>query len=437
MSKFKSCIYQFYEAFLKEFRMIKSDVGLLVFFILLPLAYPIVYSLIYNPELVRDVALVVVDDDRSSTSRELVRRIDATQGANVIGYAADLPEARRAVDSHKAYGILQIPEGFGRKVGRGEQANAVMYCEMSLLLRYRALLVSSTDVMQDYGAEITQQRIDEIAPLAETLTTGNGLMPIENVYLGNIEGGFDSFIMPGILILILQQALMLAVGMAGGAMRENPDNSDFDPRTGRPRIWLTMPARIIAYLIIMILPTIYVIHYVPLMFKFPMAGNVFEELAFILPMLLATIGMGFVLQGIVRERESVFCIWVVTSVIFLFLSGLTWPRYAITGVWRVLADCVPATWGVEGFVRMNSNGASLAQVHSCYINLWIQAAAYLFLGFLTQKYIQRPAIMRAWKSLHNQAAAEVAEDAKDAAEGVKPQAQLSPSQDIADADNTF
>lgn len=397
MKGLKNYILHFYDAFLHEFTIIKGDVGLLVFFILLPLAYPIVYSLIYNPELVREVALVVVDNDRTSSSRELVRELDATQGANVIGYASDLPEAQRAVHEHKAYGILEIPEGFARKIGRGEQAETVMYCEMSLLLRYRALLVSSTDVMQNMGAEITTRRIDDIAPLATTIATGE-LMPVENVSLGNVEGGFDSFVMPGILILILQQALMLAVGMAGGAMREKPIKADFNPATGKPGIFTTMPARTVAYIIIMILPMIYIMLYVPLMFRFPMEGDIFEEFLFILPMIIATIGMGFILQGIVRERESVFMIWVVTSVIFLFLSGLTWPRYAITGFWRVLADCVPATWGVEGFVRMNTNGASLAQVHNCYINLWIQAGVYMVLAFLVQKFIQRPAIMREWRA---------------------------------------
>ncbi|MDE6806209.1 MAG: ABC transporter permease, partial [Muribaculaceae bacterium] len=81
---------QYYHAFLREFRLVTGDMGILIFLFLLPIAYPIVYSLIYNPELVRDVQLVVVDNDRSPLSRELVRRLDATQGTWVIGYAANL-----------------------------------------------------------------------------------------------------------------------------------------------------------------------------------------------------------------------------------------------------------------------------------------------------------------------------------------------------------
>lgn len=45
--------------------MVTHDIGIILFLLFLPLAYPIIYSLIYNPELVKDVPLVVVDNDRT------------------------------------------------------------------------------------------------------------------------------------------------------------------------------------------------------------------------------------------------------------------------------------------------------------------------------------------------------------------------------------
>ena len=392
----KKFLISFYDAFTRQFSLVIHDLGVLIFLFLLPLAYPIVYSLIYNPEVVRDVAVVVVDNDRSANSRELTRRLDAAQGFYVKGYAANLNEAKHAMNSHEAYGILEIPDGFDRRLENDEQGIAVLYCEMSLMLRYKALLVSATDVMQEFGGVITAERIDRIAPLAETISDGN-IMPVENIAMGNIKSGFDSFVMPGILILILQQSLMLAIGMCGGAIRENPRKANYNPVTGRPGPAMAMFAQAAVYFIIMLAPMMFLTHYVPLIFRFPMAGNDFQILLFLVPLVLATIGMGFVLQGIVRERESVFVIWVATSVVFLFLSGLTWPRYAMNGFWLALSDCVPGTWGVEGFIRMNTNGASLAQVRECYINLWILAAVYMALGYIVHRFVERPAVKRAMK----------------------------------------
>ncbi len=390
----KKIVSQFVDVYLREFRLIGKDMGLILFFVFLPLAYPVIYSLIYNPEVVRDVPLVIVDHDRSATSREMARMLDATQEVWVIGYATDLNEARDAMARQDAFAILEIPAGFERRVGREEQAEAVMFCDMTLLLRYRGFLVAATNVMTTLGSEITMQRIDEIAPLATTIAQGDP-MPISNISMGNIENGFDSFIMPGIVILILQQAIILAIGMAGGAKRERPELIGYNPVNTAPSYFITMMAQMTCYITILIVPIIFLIHYIPLIFAFPMAGSNLQIFAFIIPLVLASCGVGFMIQGVVRERESIFVIWVVTSVIFLFLSGLTWPRYAMGPVWTLVSDLIPATWGVEGFIRMNTNGATISQVAPCYTALWIQAAVYLALGYVVQRWVVRPAERRA------------------------------------------
>lgn len=386
---------QLFKVYCREFKIVVHDPGIVIFFLFLPLAYPVIYSLIYNPELVRDVAVVVVDHDRSDLSREMVRNLDATQEAWIKGYAADLNEARRAMDNHDCYAILEIPDGFGRKIKNNQQGEAVLYCEMSLLLRYRALLVATTNVSQAMGAQLLSEKIDLVAPLAETVVDGD-LMPVKNITMGNIEGGFDSFIMPGVLILILHQCIILASGMAGGAKREKPWITGYNSFNEQPSVLMTMFGQMLCYITILMVPTIYLIHYVPLMFSFPIAGNLFEMLMFLLPMMLACVGLGWCFQGVVWERESVFVLWVVTSVIFLFLSGLTWPRYAMPGIWKALSDCIPATWGIEGFIKMNTNGATLAQVSKCYINLWILTGVYMIGAYCVQRWVVRPSVQKGY-----------------------------------------
>ena len=79
---------------------------------------------------------------------------------------------------------------------------------------------------------------------------------------------------------------------------------------------------------------------------------------------------------------------------FLFLSGLTWPRYAMHGFWHFLSDIVPATWAVEGFIRINTNGASLAQVREEYLMLWLLAAVYLGIAYAVHRFKLGPELRR-------------------------------------------
>ena len=80
-------IRKFYHDIIKvwanEIRLIFKDKGILIFLFLLPLAYPIVYALIYNPELAREVPVAVVDECRSTQSRELVRMMDASENTQL------------------------------------------------------------------------------------------------------------------------------------------------------------------------------------------------------------------------------------------------------------------------------------------------------------------------------------------------------------------
>lgn len=390
---FRAWVRRLFHVYTREFVLTVHDGGLLLFFIFLPFAYPVIYSLIYNPEVVREVPLIVVDHDRTPMSRKTVRMLDACEQAWVRGYSPNLTEAREAMNRGECYAILEIPEGFERKIGRQETGNAVMYCEMSLLLRYKALLVASTNVMEEMGAELMTESINRIAPLAGTITDGN-LLPINNASLGNIKSGFDSFIMPIVIMLILQQCIVLVVGMAGGAKHENPRLVHYNPDNITKSTLGTMIGQALCYITILFLPVIFMIHYVPLIFRFPMAGDLLQILAFLLPMALASIGMGFVFQAVVTERESVFVSWVVTSLLFLLISGAIWPRYDMPAFWRGLGAIFPGTWGVEGFIKMNGNGARLWQVSSEYINLWILAAGWWLAGWCCQKWIVHPEIMR-------------------------------------------
>lgn len=369
-------VYRVASEFRSEIKAVVSDLGVMIFVVLLPLAYPLVYSLIYNPEVVRDVKVVAIDEDRSNLSRELVSNIDASPEVDVIGYAPNMDEGKKMMNLHKCYGLLYIPEGFQSSQQRGEQAYAILYSDMSLLLRYRAMLVAATNVAQQMSAEITSMRL--AADGSETIILGDmqDVFEIKSVAMGNTTEGFDSFVMPGVLILIFQQCIILVIGMRGGAKNEMYLNKKHDKKRGGKHVAERLIGQIVCYVILFVPIMIYLTYYVPLMFSFPMIGDEFEILMFLMPMMLASIFMGLILQRFVSEREAVFMIWVVTSIVFLFLSGLTWPRYAMSDLWLALGSFVPATWGIEGFVFMNSCGADMSQVGKPYFILWLLSLLY-------------------------------------------------------------
>ena len=86
----KQGINDLFYIWLREFRTTFRDQGVLIFFILVPLVYPLIYGFIYTNEVVREVPAVVVDASRSSLSREYLRKVDATPDINIVAYCADV-----------------------------------------------------------------------------------------------------------------------------------------------------------------------------------------------------------------------------------------------------------------------------------------------------------------------------------------------------------
>ena len=369
----------------REYYLVFHDAGVMLFFFFLTVAYPLVYTFIYNPEIVENIPIAVVDNSRSEESRKLTRMIDATQGIEVWDYATNMEEAHRMENNHEVYGILEIPSDYARRIGRQEQGVVTFYCEMSLLLRYRTCLTALTDVQLAAGADIRQQTLDMIGLPAQEM----GGMPIESeaLMLGDPTQGFASFIMPGVLVLILQQSMLLGITMlAAGIKERRRRNGGIDPESIPAGPLTTIWGKTLCYITLYLPICVYVLDLVPIMFNLPHIGDFREMYLFIFPMLLATAFLGQTISVFVTERESSMLVIVFTSVVFLFISGLTWPRYAMNSLWAWVGDAIPATWGIEGFIRMNSNGSPLWEQSHPYMMLWLLCAIYMVTAWLVTHF---------------------------------------------------
>ena len=359
----------------QELRQTFRDEGMLIFFILVPLAYPILYSWIYQEQLVREVPVVVVDDSNSSRSREFTRLFDASPDVAVVARCTDMAEARKAVGRQEAFGIIRIPSSFATDIARGKQTAVALYCDMSIMLNYKAILQTATAVAGDMNAGIQISQSGNTTARQDEITTRP--LDFDEVALFNPTGGYADFILPGVLILILHQTLLLGIGLGAGTAREQNRYEDLVPVSrhynGTFRIVM---GKAWCYFMIYLAVGAYVILAVPGMFGFLQLLSVGPLLALMTPFLLATIFFGMTISCIVRYRENILLIVVFTTVPLLFLSGMSWPQSAMPGAWQAVAGLFPSTFGIRGFIRLNTMGATLQDIRTEYIALWIQTVAY-------------------------------------------------------------
>ena len=370
----------------QELKLIFRDEAVVIFFVVLAIVYPPLYSLIYNPEVAREEAVVVVDDSHSELSRQFVRDLNASPEVNVTAYAHDMDEARELMATKKCYGIVYFPTDFETEVLRGSQGHVSLYCDMSVMMRYKAMLTALTNVQMETCSRLQGEKSFRIISL------DGGLVESRQVPLGNTSMGIASAILPFILVYVLQQGMIMGIAMlhAGsmGRRRRNRGIDRLDEVKATPGAMLI--GKTLVHLFYYLLPAFFALHIVPMIFKFPMNGNFFEIAMIMFPFLIASSLFGQIIRVFVNNREGVFLILAFTSLIFVFLTGVSWPHYQIAPYWDVISKMIPGYWASTAYVQMQVGGASLSQMSDYYIALWGLVVVYFIVAYLVELFVLRP-----------------------------------------------
>ena len=178
----------------QEMKRVFRDEGVLIFFIIVPLLYPLLYSWVYNNETIREVPVVVIDQSRSALSRQFIRMCDASPDVHVAYYAEDLDDAQSLVSRQVVKGIYLIPKDFATRINRMEQGTVSVYCDMALMLTYKAVFQTAMTVSQQMGAAI-QTRLSGNYTHREDVITAQPLA-YEDIALFNPQGASRTYSHP-------------------------------------------------------------------------------------------------------------------------------------------------------------------------------------------------------------------------------------------------
>ena len=283
------------DVWVDEMRAIFKDEGVILFFFLVPLLYPLLYSWIYNNEVVREVPVAIVDLSRSHESREFIRLFDSSPDTRAAYHCQHLSEAQHLVGKHQVNGVLYFPPDFAMRLNRGEQTKVGVYCDMSLMLTYKAIYQTAQAVALDLNARIQVAQAGAVTERDGEIATH----PIEcdEIPLFNATGGYGNAILPGVLVLILQQTLFLGIGLLAGTAHERrgyaPLLAIARRRGGILRI---VAGKSACYFMIYAAIAAYITLCVPRFFHFTSLSTAGPLLYLLIPYLLACVCVGLTLS---------------------------------------------------------------------------------------------------------------------------------------------
>jgi len=377
----------FLAGLLGEARAIVRDPGAILILIAGVVIYALFYPVPYLPQVARRMPITAVDLDHSSFSRRLIRMADASELLQVSRRAENLAEAAEDVRAGRTSGVLLIPEHFERDLRQGRSTTVGAYANASLFLAYRQVLTGLTAAARTFSAGIEIKRFESRGHPARLASIQRDPIKLQLNNLFNPSGGYGHYVVPAVLILVLQQTMLIGIGMLGGAARERRSGVKSTPRS--PAFLL---GRATTYVLLYLIHISYYLALVYPLMRFSLRGEYFTVFLFLLPFLYACALLGICGGLLFPTRETAMLILLFTSLPALFLSGFSWPPEAFPSWLRTVSFLLPSTWGIEGFLRVAQMGVGFSDVFGEWRGLWVLATGYFLLAVYLQYRDDREAL---------------------------------------------
>lgn len=385
-SKIKDGLADVVNIIQNEFKTISTSYSILLVLIGGIFVYGLLYNYMYAPDLVRNVPVVVVDNSRSALSREYTRLLDATPQVDVVTNGIGYPEAQEMMKEKEAVGILYLPHDFADRVSVGNESVFVMYETTSAFLYYMAMQEASSSSMlalnDRYRPEmlvfLPRQSVAQLASAQPVDVAGTALY--------NFTEGYGTYLIPAVLIVIIFQTLLMVIGMISGDERDSGSLAHF----ARQGLSFGRMARIITgktfvYTLLYAVFALFLLGLLPVLFSLPNIGAPLHIIALLIPFLLATSFLGLAASVFFTDSESPLLMIAFFSVGLIFLSGVSYPLELMPWYWKAAHFVIPAAPATLGYVKLNSMGASMAEIRVEYLTLWVQCGVYFILACLAYR----------------------------------------------------
>lgn len=368
----------------REIREILDHRQVLLVLVIAPFMYALFYPQPYLAETLRNVPIEVVDLDGTVASRDLVRNLAATPELAVVSTGTDFAEAERRVYARQISGIVVLPEGFERDLLHDRPSSVVLYADSSYFLIYLRLSSAVRAVTQTMGTQVEISRLTATGMNTATARLFADPLDLTMVPLFNPQGGYATYVLPAAFVLIVQQILMMGIGML------EPRRRGLDARARRHSLvgalslsFDEVVGRMIAYLMIeaVIVPFYFVV--LPHLYGLPRLGSISTILLLSIPFVIAVAGLGLTIGALIHNSLAVQLAMGTLGMPLFFLAGFSWPMQLMPPVIYECAKVIPSTTAIDAFVRVSQLGAGWAEIAPEVQTLIWLAAGFFVLAVLT------------------------------------------------------
>ena len=371
---------RFLEVFTAEAKQIFTDIAIVLTIIGGVILYAFLYPQPYSSQSVSSLSVSFVDLDKSSISRELAFSIDATPQISISRYDMSEKDAKESLIRGEVKAIIVIPQNFSRDLALKLSPVVAVGADSSYFLIYGAVLEGTMKAVltQSVTIKVGELLVDGV-PMSGAIDAYTPYS-LNTVNLFNKENSYTQYVIPAVYIIILQQTMLIGLGILGGGINERLRERKKGYYESAP-IWMMMFSRYIIFGCIFFVHMLFYFGFSFSFFGVTHLANISELLSFGVAFITASIFFGIFLGSLFSSREAATPVVLFSSLPLVFSVGFIWPLEAIPSIIKELSLLFPSTPAMQGFLRLNQMGAEFSSIVPQLSILWLQALIYAILGY--------------------------------------------------------
>ncbi|MDR1244030.1 MAG: ABC transporter permease [Endomicrobium sp.] len=331
---------------LREFKVIKSKDMLLICFIA-PLIYGLMFSYLYINKRATNISLGVVNQDGLSLSRHFIRDVNATSELETITRYNSFQEALNNVFKNNVNGFYVIPSDFSKDIKKGRVVPILDIVNSSNFLVASNVLKKIAVTSIDFSKKQFRKILVDKGYSYKSTDSAFNPIKINTVYLFNTQMNYSDFLLPCLLLAVLQQIILVAVCTSISLEKKNKYEIYKIAGGSFLAIFLgkTIPYILIGSLINVL--NIYIILPIDDIYALSILGLFFLSTIFI----IAVVCFAVTVSVFFKSPEMAMAVLMFYSLPTLLLSGFAWPHTALPSYLKFISYIFPSTYSMN-YIRM-------------------------------------------------------------------------------------
>ncbi|HVO50333.1 MAG TPA: ABC transporter permease [Thermoanaerobaculia bacterium] len=335
----------------KEFLQLRRDTITLRMIVMVPIIQTLIFGYAINYD-VKHLKTVVLDEDKSYESRELVAKMTASEYFDVVKYVDSDSALRREIDSgYESVGLV-IDHDYGKNRRRGVPAKALLVVNASDT-------VTASQAMGIAGGISNQLSFRTLAARAGWNEPGPPVdLRVRPWYNPDLRTA--TFIIPGLIAIILTFTLIQFTAMAIVRERERGTLEQLQV-TPVTRVELIL-GKIAPFVLIGVFQLTLIIVLMLYLFQVPIAGSIVELYLVGFMFIAAVLGLGMLLSTLAATQMQAMQMSFFFILPFIFLSGYVFPIDGMPAIFRYLSYVIPAKYFIEVVRGIVLRGAGMREL---------------------------------------------------------------------------